>query len=308
MKLFKLLIIFFLLLPGIVSSWDNRRLAAPVVVDGRIIHYPEFAVYFMPKQKFTVNFLDSQKGGQVTFADKTSTVGSKPLQAPENPGLYRLEITNNDGPETALINVFVMVPANTVSSSGYLNGYRIGSYPRTPLKGNKIYLPPKGFVEVTPDNINTRVSPNFTLGQFVSKQAQGFPKYLVLRASLLLKLENILASLNRSGRKTDSFVIMSGYRTPWYNRSIGNVPYSRHVWGGASDFYIDENPRDGLMDDLNGDGKINRDDAHWLAKFIDQMSRRGEFGERIGGIGVYGSNSAHGPFVHIDVRGVRARW
>lgn len=43
------------------------------------------------------------------------------------------------------------------------------------------------------------------------------------------------------------------------------------------------------MDDLNGDGRLKK-----------MM--------RAGGLGVYGSTSAHGPFVHVDVRGTRARW
>ncbi len=174
--------------------------------------------------------------------------------------------------------------------------------------GLDIYLPPRGFVEVTPDNAGVQLSPNFTLGEFVSKQASGYPKYLVLRSSLLLKLENILASLNKAGHPTDGFVIMSGYRTPFYNRAIGNVQYSRHVWGGAADFYIDEAPADGRMDDLNKDGRVDRADAEWLAKFINGMSRRGDFGRRVGGVGIYGSTAAHGPFVHVDVRGTRARW
>jgi uncharacterized protein YcbK (DUF882 family) len=38
------------------------------------------------------------------------------------------------------------------------------------------------------------------------------------------------------------------------------------------------------------------------------MSRQGHFGPRIGGLGIYGSTSAHGPFIHVDVRGTRARW
>ena len=86
------------------------------------------------------------------------------------------------------------------------------------------------------------------------------------------------------------------------------MPYSRHVWGGAADFYIDEAPADGKMDDLNKDGRVDRADARWLADFINGMSQRGAFGKRIGGIGVYGSTSVHGPFVHVDVRGTRARW
>ncbi|MDX1507138.1 MAG: D-Ala-D-Ala carboxypeptidase family metallohydrolase, partial [Woeseiaceae bacterium] len=174
--------------------------------------------------------------------------------------------------------------------------------------GLDIYLQPEGFVEVTAENAGTRISPNLTLGEFVSKQESAYPKYVVIRSSLLLKLENILRNLNEAGHPVERFVIMSGYRTPFYNRAIGNVQYSRHVWGGAADIYVDDNPRDGRMDDMNGDGRIDRDDARWLANFVDGMSRRGEFGARIGGLGVYGSNAAHGPFIHVDVRGTRARW
>ena len=28
----------------------------------------------------------------------------------------------------------------------------------------------------------------------------------------------------------------------------------------------------------------------------------------VGGLGAYGSTAAHGPFVHVDTRGHRARW
>jgi uncharacterized protein YcbK (DUF882 family) len=27
-----------------------------------------------------------------------------------------------------------------------------------------------------------------------------------------------------------------------------------------------------------------------------------------GGVGIYAATGAHGPFVHVDVRGVKARW
>jgi len=33
-----------------------------------------------------------------------------------------------------------------------------------------------------------------------------------------------------------------------------------------------------------------------------------EHPDLIGGVGIYHATSAHGPFVHIDVRGTRARW
>ena len=49
-------------------------------------------------------------------------------------------------------------------------------------------------------------------------------------------------------------------------------------------------------------------DAEWLATFIDRLEHAGRFGEHIGGIGTYNSNAHHGPFVHVDARGYRARW
>jgi hypothetical protein len=30
--------------------------------------------------------------------------------------------------------------------------------------------------------------------------------------------------------------------------------------------------------------------------------------ELVGGCGIYPGNGAHGPFVHVDARGYRARW
>ena len=293
---------------GAAHAWDDSRLDDPVMVNGHVIPYPVFAIFVMPGSRISFGFVDASGGASIRFAGRDVGHESSEIQAASAPGLEVLEIENSATGEICRINVFTMVPITNVGKNGRLNGYRIDSYPSQPLRGQDIYLPPRGFVEVTEDNRDVRVSPNFTLGEFVSKQSSGYPKYLVLRPSLLLKLENILASLNREGYPTSDFVIMSGYRTPFYNRAIGNVQYSRHVWGGAADFYIDEAPADGKMDDLNKDGRVDRKDAIWLADFINAMSQRGAFGPRIGGIGVYGSTSAHGPFVHVDVRGARARW
>jgi hypothetical protein len=303
-----LLMAFVMLAGGAANAWDNARLDDPVMVNGYIVPYPVFAIFVMPGSHMSVGFVDASGGASIRFAGRDLGQDLSGIQAPSTPGHEVLEIENLATGEICRINVFTMIPATNVDKHGRLNGYRIDSYPSQPLRGLDVYLPPRGLVEVTEDNRDVRVSPNFTLGEFVSKQSSGYPKYLVLRPSLLLKLENILATLNREGHPTSDFVIMSGYRTPYYNRAIGNVQYSRHVWGGAADFYIDEAPADGRMDDLNKDGRVDRNDAIWLADFIKAMSERGAFGARIGGIGIYGSTSAHGPFVHVDVRGTRARW
>jgi len=289
-------------------AWDSARLSVPVQVNGLTVPYPIFSIFVMPGSRIDIGFVDAVGGAEISLSGRTFEVGREDLTASDVPGLEVLEIRNIDSGEVARINVFTLTPASRMTRNGRLNGYRIGDYPREPLRGRDIYLPPDGFVEVTSENLNTRLSPNFDLREFVAKQAADYPKYLILRPQLLLKLENILASLNRAGFSTSDFVIMSGYRTPFYNRAIGNVPNSRHVFGGAADFYIDENPVDGVMDDLNGDGKLDRGDARWLADFINEMARRGDFGARVGGLGVYGRTSAHGAFVHVDVRGTRARW
>jgi hypothetical protein len=69
----------------------------------------------------------------------------------------------------------------------------------------------------------------FTQKLSKSEQQQGFPKYVHLRAGLLLKLEKILHTLNDEGHAVEGLTIMSGYRTPFSNKAIGNVQYSRHV-------------------------------------------------------------------------------
>ena len=296
------------LAPPVSHAWDSSRLIHPVMVNGNLIPYPVFAIFVLPGTPITAGFVDALGGATVTFEGRAIDPDGQPLAAPKEPGLSVLEIRNNATGETARIHVFTMLPASEVDKDGRLNGYRIGSYPKKPLRGLDIYLPPKGYVEVNEQTFGVKVSPNFTLGQFVAKQESGYPKYQVLRSSLLLKLENILYQLNTAGHDVDRLVIMSGYRTPFYNRAIGNVQYSRHVYGGAADIYIDDDPRDGRMDDMNGDGRVDKADAQWFASFVSDMSRRGLFGPRIGGIGVYGSNSAHGPFIHVDVRGTRARW
>jgi hypothetical protein len=92
-------------------------------------------------------------------------------------------------------------------------------------------------------------------------------------------------AVHRTGIRTDSLAIMSGYRTPWYNRAIGNWPKSsRHVYGGAADIFIDVNPRDGQMDDLNHDGKINKNDADYLYDLLQSWTTEPWWKPLIGGM------------------------
>jgi uncharacterized protein YcbK (DUF882 family) len=153
------------------------------------------------------------------------------------------------------------------------------------------------------------VSPHFVLKQFLCKEdtSKQFPKYIVLQERLPLKLEAILERVNTRSVKTETLHIMSAYRTPFYNRAIGDVEYSMHQWGSAADIYVD--PKDmNRMEDLNRDGRIDVSDSKYLYDEIESWLADKDAQRFQGGMGFYPATSAHPPFVHVDVRGTRARW
>ncbi len=222
--------------------------------------------------------------------------------APQAPGIYALELSA--GTDTVTVTALVMHPASEVRD-GLLNGYRIGRYLSRPLRGDPAYVPPRGFIEVRATDHEVLVSPHFTLGQFVCKE-KGEPRYVALSVPLLVKLEALSDRLAGMGYARRSLKVMSGFRTPAYNREIGNTTvYSRHLWGDAADVYVDADG-DGRMDDLDGDGTSGVGDARVLYRVAESVASKP--GVRPGGLGLYGSTAAHGPFVHVDARGREARW
>ena len=225
--------------------------------------------------------------------------------APAKPDGYELHVNGPEGAGHVDAHVFVLVPKSEIRN-GVLNGYRIGSYP---VSKNPVYALPAGFVEVTKDNEKTRLTPHFRLEQFLCKQepAGQYPKYVVLQERLLLALEAVLTEANALGFDADTLNVMSAYRTPSYNAAIGDVPLSMHQFGGAADVFVDTK-RKGQMDDLNRDGHIDVTDAAFLGSAIDRRFADPLFRKFTGGLGVYPATSAHPPFVHVDVRGSKARW
>jgi hypothetical protein len=258
--------------------------------------------------------LTSLKGGNAT---SLASVGGLSGLAGISGKLLAVFVLPGDAPAremagapTAGVSLLVMKPFSA-KVDGRIGSYRLGNWPnegRTPRSPS--YATPKGFIEVTRDNFGTRVSEHFTVGQFLTKdQGDVWPKYLVLDRRLLDKLELTIAELHRMGHPVQNFSIMSGFRTPQYNeRGVGaggRSSVSRHQYGDASDVYPDDN-KDGRMDDLNRDGRIDLKDAHILAAAAEAVEKNNP--QLVGGIGIYPATSAHGPFVHIDARGTRARW
>jgi hypothetical protein len=60
------------------------------------------------------------------------------------------------------------------------------------------------------------------------------------------------------------------------------------------------------MDDLNHDGRVNINDARVIQAAVERVEAAHP--ALVGGCGVYVGTAAHGPFIHIDTRGYRARW
>lgn len=75
-------------------------------------------------------------------------------------------------------------------------------------------------------------------------------------------------------------VVHAGYRCPGHNQAVGGVPNSEHTRGLAADIHIPG---------------LSLQEMYDLASEVPQFTQ--------GGIGAYDTN-----FLHVDVRGHRARW
>jgi hypothetical protein len=193
---------------------------------------------------------------------------------------------------------------------GRVGGYRMGYWPfeRRRVRSDA-YARLDGFIEVTRENQDTWISEHFRLRDFLTKdQRDVWPKYLVLDAKLVDKLELVIDDLVSRGYDVRHLSVMSGFRTPQYNRKgvgRGRADASRHQYGDAADVFVD-NDRNGRMDDVNRDGRVDTRDARIVLGAVDRVEA--QHPDLVGGAGVYAATRAHGPFTHIDARGTRARW
>ncbi len=251
------------------------------------------------------------QGAQVQYAQ-----GGARAAAPRGAGIWNvlLAIGNAVRP-VADFNVITMLPFST-KQNGKVGLYFVGNWPsehgvKGPAKAPPgEYSNPQGFIEVTQANADTPVSEHFKLRDFLTHdQPNAWPKYIVLQQKIIDKDELVLSDLEAHGVDVSGVKVMSGFRSPQYNagggNTVGRANLSRHMFGDATDIYIDSN-HDGQMDDLNHDGKISIDDAKVIEAAVDRVDAAHP--ELVGGAGVYTAAPGHGPFIHIDTRGYRARW
>ena len=207
-----------------------------------------------------------------------------------------------------------------------VNGKSIGAYldpaqstVRRVRENASLYQPPRFFALLTPETIPLPLGPDFDLGQLVAFKDYHTPdghkvytterhtNVLPLRPELIDKLAKLRERLRAKGVKVTRFWLTSAFRTPEYNHSIGGASYSRHCFGDAVDLVIDEDG-DKRMDDLNGDGKVDRKDGILIGNACRELELEGAVVP--GGIGVYewDSDDSVRCHVHIDCRGYISRW
>ncbi len=257
---------------------------------------------------------DAGHGALVALSENDSSGTSVAPKA----GIWKLAAAVNNAIKP--IANFSLISTRPISEkqNGRVGLYYIGSWPgerggavSAPKKApSDRYRPPSGFIEVTQANADTHVSEHFKLRDFLTHdQANVWPKYVVIELRNIDKLELVLSDLESHGIPATGVHVMSGFRTPQYNKAGGDpkgrAGLSRHMYGDAADIFID-NDGNGAMDDLNHDGRVDINDSRVVQQAVDRVEAAHP--ELVGGAGVYPAESGHGPFIHIDSRGYRARW
>lgn len=261
--------------------------------------------------------LDSLPAGTALEVEQVDTPGVRAPgeAAAERPGAWNVLVRARDQVRRlADVAVLTPVPSNLIRN-GRIGQYLIGNWPAggggPPRARPGAYDPPRGLIRVTPENVKLPITDHLVLGDFLTKgQEDVWPKYVVVDPRVLDKLELTFQELERGGHPVENVGIISGFRTPNYNAhggsTAGRGSLSRHMYGDAMDFFID-NDRDGQMDDLNEDGRVDREDAEIIAAAAAAVEEK--YPQYVGGVGIYGPNpGAHSGFVHVDTRGYRARW
>ncbi|HPA44390.1 MAG TPA: hypothetical protein PK395_01395, partial [bacterium] len=219
---------------------------------------------------------------------------------------------------------------------GKVNGFNVGKYPNiydekdlseAAAPGRirshpETYLPPILWYRIDETTKDLVIAWNYRLGEFdldPQYRPSPYPHYIALDPNILRKLNDLKTRMNADGILFDKFDILYGFRSPGYNLSEfekdGDTSlkseFSLHMYGKAADILVDVN-RDLVMDDLNGDGKADIQDARFILRYVDELDRRYllDSSPLVGGAGLYPHHDfwergdvAQSPYIHVDVRG-----
>lgn len=237
--------------------------------------------------------------------DSTTSTSAQPLtsdkvSAPSQAGFYRLALLKaGQRREIEGITLAVLVPF-TEKERGMLRGYRIGTYLAERMRSKT--PPPEGFLEIGPADVDLPITKHLHVGDFLNHDQVGvWPSYAAVNPKLLDKLELVIQEIARwHGDKAVADIdidVHSGFRAPEHNRRVRRAASdSQHQYGDAADVAID----------ANGDGRITAIDSRMVGLAVEIVELKHP--ELVGGLGIYTTGHASTNYVHIDVRGRRARW
>jgi len=228
-----------------------------------------FPQVFTLRQGTWVNVSDNVRGW-VKVTDETGREVIEADVAPTEPGIYKLAVELDKARRPVSDMQLVTLVPFSEKKKERIGLYYLGSWPYE--SGGKprsaAYANPSGFIEVTKENKDTPLSEHFRVGQFLTKdQYDVWPKYVLVDEKLLDKLELAVSELESEGVDVRHMHVMSGFRTPRYNKGGGNTGgranLSRHMYGDGADVYVD-NDRNGAPDDITGDGRVDTADISLL--------------------------------------------
>jgi hypothetical protein len=240
------------------------------------------------------------RNGDTALVTAAQPLSGDRVMVPDTAGFYRLALLKS-GQQRQVegLTLAVLVPFEE-KNRGMLRGYRIGTYLAERVRGKT--PPPEGFLEIMPADVDIPITRHLRVGDFLNNDQIGkWPSYSAINPKLLDKLELVIAEIARwHGEKAVANIeidVHSGFRAPAHNRRVRRAASdSQHQYGDAADVAID----------ANGDGKITSIDSRMVGLAVEIVELKHP--DLVGGLGVYTSGHASTNYVHIDVRGRRARW
>lgn len=171
-----------------------------------------------PKNMLTNSGLFTMTAGTQIYSPMNSSLGYR---------FFRVYAFNSAGALLAF--------SNSVGVAKYPSGLVVrmkkdvaltNSYPDP----NRSYVPaqyqrPTWFVTISPTVLNSYVAPNFRMSEFILQPG----------VTAALVDPNLVQHVQDARNRYGVMWIESGYRTPWYNASVGGSKYSRHMYGDGVD-------------------------------------------------------------------------
>lgn len=316
-KIMFILIIIFLFVvssfPVNAQNFSKQQADFSLRYNGLKIPFQTFSLFVLPREGIEIYIAEEDRNQPylIELGGKTFESGTSfKWQAPAESGYYPVTIKKKNSKQRSSkikLNVFVIHPRSEKQGE-YMHGFKLGYYPTIPENKKKHYKKPDGFLKITEALLDINLTPHFKMEQFLTNQSTELPQFIAIQESLLLKLEYFLEEVNNSGYYAETFGIVSFYRSPYFNKKLGNgTGLSRHIFGDAADIYIDNSGNE-WMDDLNGDEESTKADADILFNLAKKFDQKNKISDLQGGLSSYKGNGVRGPFLHMDARGFHVTW